>query len=206
MIKHEKTAHQKSIVTHIYTCGMCKFGSSSPVEIKQHRQAHLNQSNFGGGGEVNVGASTSGEQSRHKMENFILVQSAHNRKCEIFRFIFPEEVVFSTQAHEMIVPKLVEFLQRKLEEHKLMKVMIVLNLEMIQVGEDGEPENVIHVPFRATMMKIMPLRTIAPLLENAFMEIEHTIDEFLHRGSGWIVNDVLFLDVEIVECRALAGG
>ena len=180
--------HDNMVADLVFPCGACPHRFSSLDEAKKHRKSHV---------------STANDDT---LAGFVTMDTAHNRACESLRYMFHEDVHFITAAFVDLHPRLLQLLRIKRAQHKMMKVAIVMNIEFVKINEDGVIDTTIIVPFRATTFTLLPLQEIEPLILSSFDQIDATVNEFVQRGSGWAVNDLLFCDVEVVKCKPMQGG
>ena len=173
-------------------CGLClaKFGKGS--ELRAHRALHRLQTDF-------------------RLEN-----SAHDSACELWRLDLPADVRTLEPAFAIIYGKIKDLLQHKIEEKKYFKAGVILTCKFIKVNPEEEEEeeeeeqvegvNVCHIPFRSTRCVQMHVGVDADAFLHDWMyQTDVLVDEFLHNGSGWILDDVLVCDVQISQCRPLNG-
>ena len=216
MKAHMASSHTNTMQQE-YACGMCAFTCSSKSEIASHRNVHIERLigleevdremlRRAKRREMNQAIEDNANSEIIANAGFTSVKSAHKHKCEIMRFVFPEMVHFPDSAFILLRPRLLHLLEKKRVEHRMYNVTLTINIEMVQINEDVEIEKRIIVPFRSHLKRIRPLRKIDPLIEEAYLEICSTIEEFLHRGSGWSVINVLFADLEFSKCKPLSGG
>jgi hypothetical protein len=185
--RHEKQIHGDGPPNLTFPCGVCEQNFSSLAEARVHRKTHILPA------------------TADVTQEFVTVQTAHRRRCGTMRYVFPEDIHFLEAAYLHLQPRLETLLRAKQAEHKMFKVSIVLNVEFAKISDQGELDTVIVAPFRSETFTILPLQELGPVIGDMVYMIDSTADEFIQRGSGWSLNDILFCDVEIAECKPLAG-
>lgn len=190
--KHVAAMHGGSgqRVDHVYSCGLCDRFFRSKAEVKEHRDEHMLEKAAGRGSEC----------------GFQQIAHAHRKRCELLRLTFPEEVYFLPQAFVYALSRLVDLLKIRQAQLKMFKFSMVLHVEFIKLNEEAQIETTIVTPFRTDSFKVMPMANVAHHVLNGFSQIMSTIEDFTGLGSGWTVNEILYLDVELVQCRSLTGG
>ena len=181
--KHIKNRHNES-VKEAYYCAFCKRGFVEAEEMLLHRLSHQQE-------------LTEGE--------FSLINHAHNRAAQVFRLVFPEDINFLDPAMIFLEKRLENFLKTALASYPNFKAVLVINIEFVQLSEIGEICNVITVPFRTNTERVFPSTDPYKLILEWFFKIDLSVDEFIHRGSGWTINDLLFADVEIMQTAPISG-
>lgn len=172
----------------VFLCGLCEKRFPTMMELNSHRKSH---------GRIDDAPSLYG---------FQVINTAHKKKCQVLRLIFPDDVQFVTEAILYLVRRLQMLLKLKLMLHKMIKVAFTLYIEFVKLNHDAEIETMIVAPFRSMMTTVYPLADIESIVMNSLSHILNTVQEFVQGGSGWAINDILFFDMELVECRPLSGG
>lgn len=97
--------------------------------------------------------------------------------------------------------------------HKMVKVFFTINVELVQLGDDGE--SIVRseaFSFRGHAIHGKPFLEMeagGDLYDRvalALGDMERNLDEFVFQGSGWVISRPLFMDAEVVEVRPLNGG
>ena len=178
----------------IYSCGYCQQMLATKEEAVEHRRNHLRE----------LAELDDGEGDG--VEKFIIIQSAHGKRCLRARYVFSDSVLTPDDALYQVYQPLVLYIDELRLHFKAIKAATVLHLEFLKVSEVGELTDTLVVPIRSTMHTLLPRDSAGPVVMRCFVEVRGTIEEFVSRGSGWAVNDVLYMDLEVVERRALNGG
>ena len=181
-IKHGGRTEGKELA---YACGMCALTFGCRDELKNHRLSHLKESGEPGG--------------------FFLLDSAHKRVAQIFRNFLPSDKIALDQALNYVNSEVLNLVKKLLLEHPVIKIGLVLNVEFVKIEENVTISETIVCPFRSKQQKCTKFEMFSFNVLEALTEIESNINEFLSRGSGWSINDIIFCDVEVVHCKTLAG-
>lgn len=182
--RHEVNVHFSRASSLRYHCGICRKYFETVEEVRTHRK---------------------NEHATHN--DFRLVESAHQEEMQKLRNFFPyyvrtmDATLFYSfqQLSSLIMAMQVRFVHFKLSP--------VLHVQMCKYDEEGNVDRMETFPFRC-----FPL-SISRFDENYVAEVakcvgdfERNVDEFLHQGSGWVVNRPDFLDVIVAACRPMSGG
>lgn len=85
-----------------------------------------------------------------------------------------------------------------------MKAAIIFHVEFVR-GEDVD-EKRYEVCFRERMALISQPGDIEKMMSSARKYAQMRIDTFISQGTGWIMEEVIFTDLEIGTCGMLTGG
>lgn len=182
--KHEEKYHTAGNVS-FFTCGVCQLCFRTKQTLHDHQARDH--------GDLNT--------------EFVLRQSAHRFNCEEFRMYFPQNINTVEEGLFYSSERLLSLMEHKLVDKSYYKANVTLFVEMMQLDDDGvSPLKIDTFPFRAEGMHIYPFANISDKVSTAFESIQNQIGEFLVLGSGWIVNQVMWLDLECAKCKPLSGG
>ena len=188
---HLQTAHLGTL----FSCGLCPRMFTDKQSVIAHRRQEHQQRNA-----------------------FVLLQSAHDKACQQYRLNLPESL--RTDINDTIdhcIGKSVTLLDYLLADKKFMKVTFTLSLRFSQpqFGAGLEEEDAIRregkesiqMNFRSdtSQFTLHAWQANEDTLVKMFQTIAGKVDQFVHYGSGWIISDALYLDVEVGECLPLAG-
>ncbi len=188
LTRHIKIVHSKyEKPALVYLCGFCERRFSSEQEVKEHRKEHMSQ----------YENSKEGEFSR--------AEQAHNSSCELWRLIFPDNVLFRYQAFAYAFQRAHTLLKYKVMRYKRLKFSLVLNIEFVKLSNDGELETMIVAPFRSRMHIITRFDDLQQLLLHIFSAIDTNIEDFVEAGSGWAENDIVNMDMQVMKLRYIHG-
>ena len=168
----------------LFACGICQISFPSRAEMKQHRR------------DVHERVTTS----------FRCVDTAHKRAIKIYRMDYPKSIMDVSSAlrhsHDQLCLRLEK---ERAETGGFFKFGLVLSVEFIQIDEENLVTQSIVVPFRSRVMRVMPMNELDQELTDAYELIQNSVLSFLDRGSGWIIDEILSLDIEATKCLDLAG-
>ncbi|GFV98082.1 uncharacterized protein TNCV_4448421 [Trichonephila clavipes] len=94
-------------------------------------------------------------------------------------------------------------LQSKLEEKKAIKWYAVVQATLTRTTQENDVEY-ITLHFRSNCFVELMENTIAEHLESAFKKIQNLFEEFTQRGSGWILDKILKLELNIAKYQSLS--
>jgi hypothetical protein len=233
--KLSKERARPTLLSRVFPCEGCNHVSRSFNEAKRHRKTHIEEEMSAGSSEEDVdewGRVRGGGGRRRRRENieeddapgpflrsrrralqgrralgFHSVGSAHNQQLQRLRYVFPPRVQFMEQAFAHVMPRLAKVLQLQLAANRGLniKCTIVLNVEMVKIDDHGEIEEEMEVPLRGGMQIIRCRSELIPAMQAWMERIDDALDTFIKRGSGWTLNDVNYLDVELFRVAPLQG-
>ncbi len=181
-----RLVHHAETKDFAFLCGFCPERFKNKNELLNHRFEHL-------------------QKAGKNHDGFNEVTSAHKRKCQLLRMFFPQSIQFLDAAQAYIKPRLAKLLHNKQVLHSFFKAAFTLQIEMVKITDQAEIESIIITPFRTQMFTIKRFDKIHDIIDEGMESIFTTIDEFLHRGSGWSLSEILNLDVEFADCKPLSG-
>jgi len=167
-----------------FACGICHECFDSAAQVKAHRDRRHN-------------AHT----------DFQVQKSAHGKTCQLLRAHFQPNVITLEDGLFKSYHMLVTLIEAMMSQHVEFKLNFILHLEMYRYDDEGEIAQMEVFPFRAFGFTVgrHNLPTVIDDLTAAMGQVDKTVDEFLLRGSGWIVNKPMFIDAEVVKCLPLTG-
>lgn len=197
--QHLKYAHSGH-ASQVYLCGLCPEFFRTKGALNLHRRFSHAESLRGGN------------------DQFRRIASAHRKACEVFRLVYPQNIRQSTQAIQYALPRMRPLLQRILVEKRNARVAIVLTIRFQKAQEniDGDEDednsegvegvDVLTVPMSSRFHVLrypggQEQQQVAEMLD----QINHNLDAFVHNGSGWVVSDMLAMDLQVMQCQSLAG-
>ena len=134
--------------------------------------------------------------------------SAHKRKIELLRLFFPQNFTTLDEGLIYSFPRLVQLMETLLAEKSYFKTNLNCSVEMVKYGEEGQivTSEVFNFPCPSlTLSRDADPTTWRRDLSLCLEHVQSSVYEFLHRGSGWSVLGPRFLEVEVAECKTLAG-
>ena len=115
----------------------------------------------------------------------------------------PDEEMGTVSFFGRIFPALVALLTGELSFHQY-KVSLVLKAEMIKAQGDGKTK--VQTPYFASKpYTILSQHDIENAIEEGHQAIDAQMDKWTKEGSGWVVNRVLCLYVNIAKYQPLKG-
>ena len=183
LLNHRQRYHMNVRIR--YPCGFCQQSFLSANELDSHR--------------------TRAHQSRN---SFYERASALRRSCQVFRLDMPRRIVSVNGVIQYSTGQAVNFLEQKQIELNVFKVCLCLGAEYEKMGEDqaeGELAERMLMNFRSKTQTIMPFNDTESTVARCLNEIESHSEQFSVNGSGWVLDRVLYLDIEIGQCYQLSG-
>lgn len=202
--RHMETAHREDGLL-VFNCGLCPYYAHNRQAIEAHRS------------------------SRHRNRTkFILRQSAHQSALEQYRLYLPKRYTTNFAACiDHCIAKTYNLVKHLLPLKRSLKVSVTLSLRFRQpalqqhrdADGDDDDDNTAAEPLGAEDSDVMT-HNIRPFarkmmfgnpssnrkqLVSMFEEVSNRFNDFNRRGSGWILADCLYLDVDVGQCRALQG-
>ena len=139
---------------------------------------------------------------RSRPSPFQLSQAVPKRFLKAFTHI-PEEEMDTVSFFARIFPALVALLTGELSFHQF-KVSLVLKVEMTKAQGDGK-RKVQQPYFSSKPYTILSQHDIENAIEEGHQRIDSQIDKWTKEGSGWVVNRVICLYVNIAKYQPLKG-
>jgi len=189
------SSHSTSHCTHI---------SHTKEEARRHRMKHIIE-------------NLHKEKDSKGLFGFRLTKSAHDRLIQNFTYLLPPNMSCLKSATTLLSSALNQFLHAKLRELKCMKIGVCLTSSFVQLSgihpeEDGEClqadmiKKRIVVDTRApTINNVILSSTISKNVEDIFRFIEENVDKMTECGSGWVIEELSYLTVDLVEVPPLSG-
>lgn len=175
--RHMKKEHIN--MTRVYVCRFCDQSFASPTDLINHRTTHA-----------------------ETVKDYKLEKSAFKGMLRQYRRTY-EDIITLNEAFEMDkIPKrtLVKYL---LEEIGPIQTSICYCIQFKKLGAEGQLANITELVMRSFMQRIFNMGDLEELEEEAFSCFEQRIDDFVHNGSGWIVNEVLYSEISVSKIPAL---
>lgn len=178
---HIKRVHSYTKPKHI--CIICKKAFISLRGFNYHKQIH-----------------------KPIKSKFHVIEHGLHRNCEVYQRVF-----FSTkttsEAYTAVSDELKQLLKYQLLQKKTFKCQTVLIMEFVKVDEANQViEDRCEFYARSSSFFISNLRNVRQFMRQSRLETELRIDDFISHGSGWKLNEVSAINIELGQCRALTGG
>ena len=190
----EEELRQHIVTDHVKRFYPCDFCSRS-YEDKQQLRSHvlISHNVQRGGAQIDL------------ME----VASAFNRNVVTYRADFEADEYFSVQGvFSAAVMSLKSTIANYLRNKKLIRFSLIIHARYIQTNPaDGSVKDRILLPLTSTSRVLLSgeSRNIKRYLKQQLMECESHSDSFVGAGSGWTMEDIASIGMEIGKVR-LAGG
>jgi hypothetical protein len=135
---------------------------------------------------------------------FVRVQHLYSGSCTIYRksYLPPTASLDLTlgQDHD----DLVRLLAAEVAVKRFAKCSIVLAAEFLKMqGTDVMDSIIVHL--RASSFTLTVYQNFIRYVESAHAEIANNLSDFLERGSGWVLNAIYAVEVQVARCRPLSG-
>ncbi len=180
--RHYKNRHINSNCVH--QCALCGGIFSTIFHLKKHRKTH----------QVDSG-------------NFVISEKAFRKKCIIYQKIYKEKMETLDAAFEGDKTEMKKILLYEIETKRSLKASIVFHAEFLKpvdAGGDDNPDSYV-LRLRTKTSHLCNKYEIDIFLENARQKADERIDDFVHQGSGWILDEIIQTDIEIGACASLNG-
>ena len=139
---------------------------------------------------------------RSRPSPFVLSQAVPKRFMKAYTHV-PDEKMGTVSFFARIFPALVALLTSELCFHKF-KATLVLRVEMTKTTADGKSK-VERPYFSSKPYTILSQHDIENVIAKAQSAIETNIDKWTREGSGWVVDRVETMYVNIAKYQPLTG-
>ena len=148
-------------------------------------------------------------------------EATKNEKPQKKRFHFRKNALNGTVNQTSIIPEanekydMLQFLANakedienelllQREKQRNIKWYINVRVEMIRDIDDGNQEKA-HPHFRSKNYISLPNENNDHNINEAFQSVNRAMEEFIHRGSNWILNKIISLEVHTVQYSPING-
>ncbi len=190
MMRHKEKMHSE--VADIFPCNYCPKFFRSAHSLDIHRETHDTQT-----------------------ESFSQVQSAHRRVVEVFRRNVPENITTIDGSLSHVRRSISDLLMRERAEKKWFKAQISLRVRYLHDEPnraDSTPEQ-IDMSFNSHSFELSSgsgfaegKKEVKKHIGIGFDRIRRVGDDFNERGSNWILDRALWIDVQLFQCKPLSAG
>lgn len=177
--RHLNATHGLSQV--VPTCSLCGASFTQLKQLKQHRLTHIPSTGFA------------------------LLRSAFNRNCIIYRKIYQKKITSYIEAYASDQNDIKILLDHETNKKRNLKVALIANCEFLKYDGDGTLIDTYEIRIRTSSWLIRGTRDIREFQNHAYTYINGRIQDFEENGSNWILDEILYSDLEIGQCRALNG-
>lgn len=166
----------------VYECHYCEMSFDNVENLESHKTIH------------------------QRSTSFKVTKSAFKKDCVIYRKIFKDTVKTIEQAYLKYSNELYNLLDNELLSKSYFKCTVTLVVEFIKLDpSDNIIEDSIQFYLVSGSLAISNREDIENLVHKSRANFHERADDFVNNGSGWILNDILYLDVQIGNCAPLTG-
>ena len=139
---------------------------------------------------------------RHRPPDFQLSKATSRGTMRTYKYT-PALNIGVLALFSMVWGQLVTLMEEELNQHQY-KASLVLNLELVKNSPSGVLTTT-EAYFRSNVMTILNAHVIELAAQKAFSEIQNRIDKWTNQGSGWTVNQIKGVYLEIAKYTPLKG-
>lgn len=175
---------QHNLLHPVYACSLCPAVFDSVVKLREHRAKHKADTQF----------------AHHN--------TAFKKGVDHYRKVFPHRQVNTLQeAFVNVSDDLIKLLTHESKMRQSSKFSLVLHVEFVkEVGEGDHVEYMYsEAYFRSTAKELVATTDLQGAIDVARQELDQGIDAYMQNGSGWVVNEILHMDVVFANCGPLNG-
>ena len=171
----------------VYKCGMCSNTFFNKEDVLAHRK------------------------SEHALRTkFRLVKTAHKKAVEVYRIDFPDTVQMIHECVAFVSVKLRTLLRFFLSENKHMRVIFTLAQRFakatdLAIDVEGDFFTNYFSSGTHSFQFTMTYEELDERISSMLMKIEAHFDDFLQNGSGFVLTESLYFEVELLQCVPLNG-
>jgi len=179
---HKQRYHSNFPIT--FPCGFCTKSFESGYDLDQHR---LND--------------------HQRKSDFYERETAFRKTCQVHRLDIPRNVSTVNSFIKYSSQKLVDFINDKKNELDAFKYTITLGVEYEKDAKndlESNPERML-MNFRSKMQTCFKFDEVESNIAKALIDIETNSNEFTSNGSSWVMDKILYADIEIGKCFLLSG-
>lgn len=172
-------------IRDVYICLICKKTFNNVQTFKRHKQnAHRNIVGF--------------EDSESALKGAIAT----------YRYVF-HDISTIDRAKQDVRQSLFNLLQRTQNQMNNFKVGLTIMCEYVKgnntEGAGVEGDDILTVPHHVERKSIERATDLNDYIDSAFTRFNSMVDTFISHGSNWLLNECLFLLVDVCESAPLAG-
>jgi hypothetical protein len=179
---HIDRIHKKRPI--FYECVLCKDRFKNVKELSEHKLTHQLKSSL-----------------------FQVYKSSLN-SITIFRHICPQNSITVDQCFtNKIIKGMENLVLHELNKHPVVKFSIIFGAEYILRDEYRKTVEIETFPIRTEFNFISKpyANDICSVIHDDIATISRRVDDLVHRGSGWNLNDANYIDLEVVRVNPLRG-
>lgn len=96
-------------------------------------------------------------------------------------------------------------LSHEINVKKNVKVALIANCEFTKYDSNGDIEDIYEIRIRTTSWLIRGFQDIREFQSHVYPYISNRIQDFQENGSNWVLDEILYSDLEIGKCNSLNG-
>jgi hypothetical protein len=180
--RHYRRRHINSNCVH--QCTLCGGIFASMFHLRRHRKTH-----------------------RVENGSFVILDKAFRKNCVIYRKTYNEKMETLNGAFEMDKNDMKNILSYEIETKRSIKASIIFHAEFLKPLDSSDfnnPDSYV-LCLRTCTSHLCNQQEIQLFLQNARRNAEMRIEDFVERGSGWILDEIIATDIEIGSCASLNG-
>jgi hypothetical protein len=175
--RHFERSH--IVAEDVFQCNLCGQVFNTRAAVQTHRRTHL---------------PTTG---------FTELRQAFGRSCVIYRKVYAQKTRTFEEAFLTDKTDIRKLIKYHLEVARFIKVSASYCIEFVKVDPAGDVYAVNEFFIRSEAHTCLNSRDIYHFSQKVKRIVQNRIDDFVNRGSGWIMDEVLYADLEVVRCRSL---
>ena len=180
--RHIERMHTYTRPRHI--CILCKKAFISLRSFNYHKQSHKPTDN-----------------------HFHLIRQGLNNTCQVYQKVFNNNIATTTEAYDSVKSSIRNFLKYQLLQQKSFKCQSILIVELVKLDATNTyVEDRFEFYVRSSSHLITSLRDVRRFIRVSRIETELRVDDFVSHGTGWRLNDVIALNLELGKCKPLNAG
>ena len=183
--RHKRTVHKNLVLTE--KCPLCPASFLNREEFL----SHLDKRHF-----------------KPMVWKYSEKLTAHNGVCKQFRKVYPPESDLAT-IEELFSKEQENLFQlimyERAKSRPTIKVSVILQVLLIQRDGEGTIIDTSSAYFRTSLIEVNTIEDVRNFVSNARADIIRQCDEYLALGSGWVLEAMQCLDVDIAKCKSLLG-
>jgi uncharacterized C2H2 Zn-finger protein len=168
-------------VSVVLECSLCGLVFKKLADLKKHRKSHK---------------PTTG---------FAIFRSALRGTCMIHRKIYSKKISSYEEVVQEDAEDISTLLKFELANKKNLKCSLIVNCEFIKYEADGSIQDVCEIRIRGNSQLLRTPSDITRFFKSTKDTITARISDFCENGSNWVLDEILYSDLEIGACASLNG-
>ena len=185
-----------------FSCSVCVSNFQQQRNLRQHLRQH-HSSNISGGGSCSISTDPSTPIDVVGLFTLLLLRRALNGYARSYQIQCSDEQTDPAVYFEHCYGLINTLMGNLLAEWKHgLKLLMSLHIKFIRASDKTET---ITVHFNSSQRTILQGSYIEGELEDGLKQMLERIDKFTQKGSGWSIEKILHLDLNIVKFQILRG-